>query len=75
MVKIWTGVFWGEVMPEAPTGSTGILRHRRIEAGATIALVTIGLGIAVFAGPLYDLCLAAANDILDSGRYVTAVLG
>lgn len=75
MVKIWTGVFWGEIMPEPPVGSSGILRHHRVEAGATIALVAMGLGIAAFAGPLYALCLRAAQDVLETSRYVTAVLG
>jgi multicomponent Na+:H+ antiporter subunit D len=75
MVKIWTGVFWGKVMPEPPTVGLGILRQHRIEAGATFACVGLGLAIAVGAGPLYNLCVSAAEATLDTRQYVAAVLG
>ena len=75
MVKIWTGVFWGTVMPEPPAGDRGVLHGHRIEAGATFACVALGLALAVFAGPLYDLCRSAAEGTLDVSRYVEAVLG
>jgi hypothetical protein len=38
-------------------------------------LVAAGLAIAVLSGPLYDLSLRAAEDIIDPSRYVEAVLG
>ncbi len=74
MVKIWTGVFWGSVMPTPPTGSSGLLRHHKVEAAATFACVALGLGIAVAAGPLYQLCVSAAEATLDPTRYIEAVL-
>ncbi|MCU0311413.1 MAG: Na+/H+ antiporter subunit D [Acidimicrobiales bacterium] len=77
MVKIWNGVFWGQ--PEDPTlrmgDGTTRLRTPAIMNGATIALVGLTLAIAVFAGPLYDLCQRAAEDLLDPSAYVSAVLG
>ncbi len=77
MAKIWNGVFWGT--PEDPTlrmsdGSTQ-LRSPRIMNGATIALVGLTLAVAVFAGPIYDLCVRAAEDLLEPTAYVNAVLG
>lgn len=75
MVKIWTGVFWGSVMPDPPPGERGLLRQHKVEAGATFACVILGLAIAVGAGPLYDLCRTAAENSLDVTGYVEAVLG
>jgi multicomponent Na+:H+ antiporter subunit D len=74
MVKIWTGIFWGEVMPEPTRSERGILRHRPVEASATFACVAMGLAIAVAAGPIYDLCLRAAEGLVDPGSYVQAVI-
>ena len=37
--------------------------------------VLLGIAIAVFAGPLYDFCQRAAEDLLDPTAYVNAVLG
>lgn len=75
MVKIWTGIFWGEVMPEPKRAERGILRHRPVESSATVLAVGMGLAIAVAAGPLYELCQRAAADLLDTTNYVQAVLG
>ena len=77
MAKIWNGVFWGT--PEDPTlrmgdGSTRLHSPRLMNA-ATIALVGLTLAIAVFAGPIYELCVRAAEDLLDPTAYVNAVLG
>jgi multicomponent Na+:H+ antiporter subunit D len=63
MVKIWTGIFWGEVMPAPPRDERGILRDRPFETGAIAACVGLGLAIAIWAGPLYELCLRAAETV------------
>lgn len=42
---------------------------------STAALVGVTVAIAVFAGPLYELCERAARDLLDPSGYVQAVLG
>ena len=75
MTKIWIGVFWGEVHPSLPTDRTGVLRHHRLMSTSTIVLVVATLAIAVLAGPLYDFCARAAEQIVDPSRYVEAVRG
>ncbi len=65
MTKIWTGVFWGDIRPEVPAGTgPGILRANPTMALATAGAVVVGLAIALFAGPLYDYCLRAAEAIV-----------
>lgn len=77
MAKIWNGVFWGT--PERPTiamaDGAARLRAPRLMTGSTIALVGVTLAIALFAGPIYDLCHRAADSLLHPAAYVQAVLG
>ena len=75
MTKIWIGVFWGDVHPEAPAGRVGVLRHHRLMSSSTVALVVVTLAIAAFAGPLYDFCAQAAEQLVDPGRYRQSVVG
>ena len=75
MTKIWIGVFWGEVYPEVPEGRVGILRHHRLMSGSTIVLVLATLAIAALAGPLFDYCRAAGEQLVDASTYVRAVVG
>jgi len=75
MTKIWIGVFWGEVYPEVPAGRVGILRHHRLMSGATVVLVLATLAIAALAGPLFDYCRAAGEQLVDASTYVRAVVG
>jgi multicomponent Na+:H+ antiporter subunit D len=76
MVKIWNGVFWG--VPEEPTPqlatSVGRLRTPPLMNIAAGALVALTLAIAVWAGPLYELCTEAAATLVDPAPYVRAVL-
>ncbi|MFN8021599.1 MAG: proton-conducting transporter membrane subunit [Acidimicrobiales bacterium] len=75
MTKIWIGVFWGDVHPAVPAGRLGILRHHRLMSASTVVLVIVTLAIAAFAGPLYDFCVQAAEQLVDPGRYRTSVVG
>ncbi len=43
--------------------------------GATIGLVTLGLGLTFLAGPLYTLTDSAAGQMLERSPYIEAVLG
>jgi multicomponent Na+:H+ antiporter subunit D len=43
-------------------------------AGATAAMVAVGLALTVFAGPLYAVSDRAAADLLDRAPYLEAVL-
>jgi multicomponent Na+:H+ antiporter subunit D len=85
MTKIWAGVFWGSPAEEpAPAAGGGTALAERTETrlriptlmtGATVALVSLTLVIAVAAEPLYDLSVRAAEDLVDPSGYVDAVLG
>lgn len=75
MIKIWTGVFWGDVEPTPPAGRVGILRHHRTMASATWLLVGVTVAVSVFGGWLFDFSMDAARDIVDPSIYVRAVLG
>ena len=79
MVKIWNGVFWGTA--EDPTirlaaaGPDARLAIPGLMNGATVALVLVTLGIALFGGPLYEMSTTAAQGLVDPSAYVQAVLG
>lgn len=75
MIKIWMGLFWGEVRPIPPADKVGIMRHHKIMSTASIALVGVTLMVAILAGPLYDYSIRAAEQLLDPMQYVKAVLG
>ena len=69
MVKIWLSAFWGEPAPVAAlavgaAAGPPSTSWPRSMLGATVALVAVGLAIAVFAGPLYALCERAAAGLL-----------
>jgi multicomponent Na+:H+ antiporter subunit D len=42
--------------------------------GVTTVAVVLGLGIAVAAGPIYDLSERAAANLVDPTQYLAAVL-
>ncbi len=77
MVRIWSGVFWGE--PEDPAIATWIASDDsnvpRLMTFATSAVVAMSVGLMVFAGPLYDYAQRTADDLLTPQRYVDIVLG
>jgi multicomponent Na+:H+ antiporter subunit D len=78
MVKIWNGVFWGSAdtptrqLAQAPPGER--IPVPRMMTGATIALVGLTLAIALFGGPLYEMCLRAAEGMLQPTEYISEVL-
>jgi multicomponent Na+:H+ antiporter subunit D len=77
MVKIWTGVFWGEpdeepVRAPQPAGRAG---GPIAMVAATAALAAVSLAVVVAAGPLWEFSERAAADLLAPQRYVDAVLG
>jgi len=88
MIKIWTGVFWGEDREPAPiAGGAPEAEHgfatggRRSTAGPAAVMApalvcatsTILIGLA--AAGLYALSLSAAEALVDTTAYVEAVLG
>lgn len=62
MLKIWSGVFWGE--PSVQKGRVGILRHHRLMSTVTAAVVVMGLLLALAAGPVYRFTERAAADLV-----------
>jgi len=79
LMKVWVSVFWAAPRDPVP-GSDQARPGERFGAPllmvlptAALAALTLGLGLA--AGPLYDLSLRAAADLLDPQAYVTEVLG
>jgi multicomponent Na+:H+ antiporter subunit D len=75
MTKIWSGVFWGE---PGDTGTEQAVRTSRSPALMVVAtglLVLATLSFSVFAGPMYDLALRAADSLMDPSLYITSVLG
>jgi multicomponent Na+:H+ antiporter subunit D len=78
MSKIWAGVFWGvpdDPVPALAEGETSTLRAGRLMTGATAAMVAVTLVIPVFAGPVWELCARAGEQLLDRQGYAAAVFG
>lgn len=71
MAKIWIDVFWAapdEAVVRAPTPAPALM----VAPTAVLALLILAIGVV--AGPLYDLCVRAAEDLLDPTAYTSAVL-
>jgi multicomponent Na+:H+ antiporter subunit D len=77
MVRIWSGVFWGE--PEDPAIVVWIDSDDstvpRLMTGSASAVVALSVALMIFAGPLYDYSTRTAEDLLAPDRYVDAVIG
>jgi multicomponent Na+:H+ antiporter subunit D len=79
MVKIWNGVFWGTA--EEPTRRlAGFEPQERssvpaLMTGSTLVLVGFTVAIALYGGPLYEMCVRAAEGLLEPTAYVNEVLG
>ncbi|MEM1333706.1 MAG: proton-conducting transporter membrane subunit [Actinomycetota bacterium] len=75
MTKIWLGVFWGKPdddpgldVDACPPASWSTMM------GATAAMIAVTAAIAVLAGPIHDLSVDAATDLLDGDVYADLVL-
>jgi len=68
MVKIWTGVFWGDPQPH-PRGRVGLVRHHRVMGGVTAVTVAACLAIAIAAGPIWDFCERTASQLVSTQDY------
>ena len=77
MTKIWGGAFWGtpEVVVEPDDAVTARFGGTMPMVVSTGTLVVGTLALALFAGPLFELCQRAGADLLDPVAYRTAVLG
>ncbi len=73
MIKIWTEGFWKE-RPDGLGVAVAAERHPRTALALgflTVLVLAVGLG----AGPLFDLSLQAADQMLDRQEYTSIILG
>jgi multicomponent Na+:H+ antiporter subunit D len=65
----------GEAETGTRNGRKNVILLPRTMVGSTLALVLLGLGLTVFAGPLFKVADQSAQDMLDRTSYIQAVLG
>jgi multicomponent Na+:H+ antiporter subunit D len=70
MARLWDEAFW---KPASPHSGHGRLDRLVVLPAAVLAALTLGLTIA--AGPVFDLTMRAADELLRPAAYVQAVLG
>ncbi len=78
MLKIWNGVFWGapELGPTPTLTTDGTrLALPKVMVWSTAAAVAVAVGIAVAAGPIYDVAEQAATVLVERSPYIDAVTG
>jgi multicomponent Na+:H+ antiporter subunit D len=81
LMKIWISVFWSPATEPAPDGAVAPRAAGEPLGGpllmvaptAVLAALTVVIGLA--AGPLYDLSLRAAADLLEPSAYLEVVRG
>jgi multicomponent Na+:H+ antiporter subunit D len=71
MVKIWNEAYWKKT-PEGVSVS-GKVHPSTLLATAMLAGAVVLMGI--FAGPVIDVCLQAAEQVVNPEMYISAVLG
>ncbi|RTR03811.1 Na+/H+ antiporter subunit D [Halomonas nitroreducens] len=75
MVKIWAEVFW-KASPQAGDTPPAVERGELwLMMAPVVGLALCTLFIGLYAGPLYGLAEASAEQLLDPERYIRAVLG
>jgi multicomponent Na+:H+ antiporter subunit D len=76
MSRVWSRAFWQAPTPEVLERGEAPGPESRLTAGLvvpTAAMVLIGVGLTVVAGPLFGFTDAAAGDLLTPSTYVDAV--
>ena len=82
MSRLWADVFWGPPMEEMPSRGKGrteppaVPEDTRMRLQTLVpagALLLLSLAIFVVPGPLGELCIRAADGLLDVTAYVEAV--
>jgi len=74
MMKIWIEAFWKPRPDDGQGGDTHPPREG-LMIGPIAALASITVLIGLGAGPLFELSLRAADQLLDRPAYIRAVLG
>ncbi len=70
MARVWQHIVWKPAAKGAPLAPLG----GRVLA-PVVALVTLTIGLTVWAGPVYDVSTQAAELLLNPESYIAAVLG
>ena len=74
MIKIWSEVFW-KPAPAEGSRSSGRSRLSAWMLGPVLALAMITVLLGIFMEPVIRFSVIAAEQLLDPGPYVSAVLG
>ncbi|MFO8030543.1 MAG: Na+/H+ antiporter subunit D [Cyclonatronaceae bacterium] len=79
MTKIWLSAFWGKVPEDAPEdfGKTPLFGAGKLYILVIPVMIIAGLIIVIglYAQPLLELCMTAAEQLVDPSDYIEAVLG
>jgi multicomponent Na+:H+ antiporter subunit D len=75
IARVWNLAFWRTPRAQTPVdaGARPGRALPRLMVGATLALVVLGTGLTVVAGPLFDFTNRAAAELRDREPYVHAV--
>lgn len=74
MTKIWGEAFWKEAPAESGLADEAVRVPASMVAPVVgLALVTVAIGLV--GGPVFDLSMRAAEQLLDRTQYIQAVLG
>jgi multicomponent Na+:H+ antiporter subunit D len=68
MTKIWSEAFWKDGAPPPPVRSPALL-------GPSLALAALTVAIGLGAGPLFEISLRTAGQLVEPSAYIRAVLG
>jgi multicomponent Na+:H+ antiporter subunit D len=74
MARVWEEAFW-KPAPQQPASSTHQPRLGAAILTPVVFLVTLTIGLTLAADPAYRVATKAAQQLLDPGGYVRAVLG
>jgi multicomponent Na+:H+ antiporter subunit D len=79
MTKIWALAFWKDAPTNefAFTGRELEVREKSARRAMlpVVALTIVTVAIGFLAGPIFEMAMATAEQLLDPSQYVTAVLG
>jgi len=75
LVNAWIEIFWKQRPAHQPEPASLSPVHRRQMLAPTIFLACFSLLLGLFPEPLFRICLAAANQLLNNEPYIRAVLG
>jgi len=73
MMKIWAEAFWKPLPPDAP--ETPVQGGLSLMLGPIAVLATFTVLIGLGAGPLFEISMRAADQLMDREGYIRAVLG